>query len=247
MALLKSGTRIYGNVTVDTYANIPSVSVVGPVSGNLNIGNAIAVNTPGLIGNVGMRGVFSTYTDSTAAASSTVANAAIHGFSQANIAGTNASITFTNASTFFIGGAPVAGTNATITNPYSMWVANGNSRFDGGLRVNSANGLGYSSTIGTATQGTSRNTGVTVSTVTGAITLFSSTTTSNTSNVFTVTNTTVAATDVVILNQRSGTTGSYILDVANVAAGSFQVQIYNSAAVAVAEAPVINFAVIKTA
>jgi hypothetical protein len=66
-------------------------------------------------------------------------------------------------------------------------------------------------------------------------------------NVFTVTNTTVAATDVIILNQRTGTTGSYIFDVANVAAGSFVVQIYNVVTTAVAEQPIINFAVIKTA
>jgi hypothetical protein len=65
--------------------------------------------------------------------------------------------------------------------------------------------------------------------------------------VFTVTNTTVAATDVIIVNQRSGTANSYIVSVANVAAGSFVIQVNNTLAVGVAEAPIINFAVIKTA
>ena len=115
------------------------------------------------------------------------------------------------------------------------------------LRVTGQGGLGYNSTIGTATQATSRNTSVTISNITGAITLFSSTTTANTINVFTVTNTTIAATDVIILNQRTGDTSAYQFGVSNVAAGSFQIQIYNSVAVGVAEAPILNFAVIKTA
>ena len=239
-------------VNVAGYSNATNVlgnahTVAGTVAGNLNIGNAIVLSTTGLIGNIGMRGVFTTYTDNTAAAAGTVANAAIHGFAQPNIAATNTTVTFTNAATFFVGGAPAPGTNATITNPYSVWVANGNSRFDGGLRVNSAVGLGYSSTVGAATQLTSRNTAVTISNVTGAITLFSSTTTANTVNVFTVTNTTVAAADAIILNQRTGNTSAYQISVSNVAAGSFQVQIYNYLAVGVAEAPILNFAVIKTA
>ena len=115
------------------------------------------------------------------------------------------------------------------------------------MRVTGQGGLGYNSTIGANTQLTSRNTAVTISNVTGAITLFSSTTTANTVNVFTVTNTTVAAADTIILNQRSGNTSAYHIFVSNVAAGSFQVQIYNYLAVAVAEAPILNFAVIKTA
>ena len=238
-------------VNVAGYSNATNVlgnahTVAGTVAGNLNIGNAIVLSTTGLIGNIGMRGIFTTYTDNTAAAASTVANAAIHGFAQPNISATNTTVTFTNAATFFVGGAPAPGTNATITNPYSVWVANGNSRFDGGLRVNSAVGLGYSSTVGAATQLTNRNTSVTVSNVSGAITLVSATTTANTYNLFTVTNTTVAATDVIILNQRSGSANSYILSVANVAAGSFNIQIFNTTAVAVAESPIINFVVFKT-
>ena len=108
-------------------------------------------------------------------------------------------------------------------------------------------GIGYATGAGgTVTQGTSRKTGVTLNKTTGAITLFSTTTTANTFDSFTVTNSAVVATDVVIVNFKSGATAdSYSLAVTAVAAGSFRVQIHNIVAVAVAEAPVINFAIIK--
>lgn len=108
-------------------------------------------------------------------------------------------------------------------------------------------GIGYATGAGgTVTQATSRKTGVTLNKTTGAITLFSTTTTANTFDSFTVTNSAVVATDVVIVNFKSGATAdSYSLAVTAVAAGSFRVQIHNIVAVAVAEAPVINFAIIK--
>jgi hypothetical protein len=107
--------------------------------------------------------------------------------------------------------------------------------------------MGYGNGAGgVVTQATSRTTGVTVARVCGQITLFSTTTTAGTFASFTVTNTTVSSTDVVIVNFASGATAnSYGLAVTAVAAGSFRVQIHNIAAVGVAEAPVINFAVIK--
>ena len=136
------------------------------------------------------------------------------------------------------------GTGANITGTANI---SGNINTGANLRVTGQGGLGYNATIGAATQGTSRNTAVTISNVTGAITLFSSTTTANTINVFTVTNTTVAAADTIILNQRTGNTSAYQISVSQVAAGSFQVQIYNYLAVGTAEAPILNFAVLKTA
>jgi hypothetical protein len=108
-------------------------------------------------------------------------------------------------------------------------------------------GVGYSTGAGgTQTQGTSRTTGVTLNKLTGQITLFSTTTTAGTFSNFLVTNTLVAATDVIIVNFASATTADrYGIAVIAVAAGSFRIQIHNIVAVAVAEAPVINFAVIK--
>lgn len=107
--------------------------------------------------------------------------------------------------------------------------------------------MGYGNGAGGAvTQDTSRTTGVTLNRVCGQITLFSATTLANTFASFTVTNTTVSATSVVIANFSSGATAnSYGLSITAVAVGSFRVQIHNIAAVAVAEAPVINFAVLS--
>lgn len=107
--------------------------------------------------------------------------------------------------------------------------------------------IGYGNGAGGAvTQATSRTTGVTINAACGQITLFSTTTLANTFASFTVTNAAVAATSVVMVNFASGATAnSYGLLVTAVAAGSFRVQIHNIAAVGVAEAPVINFAVLS--
>lgn len=119
--------------------------------------------------------------------------------------------------------------------------------FSGDVQVFGAGKLGYTTgSGGTATQATSRTTGVTLNKTNGAITLFSTTTTAGTFSSFTVTNNTVDATDTVIVNFKSGATADrYGIAVTAVAAGSFRIQIHNIAAVSVAEAPVINFAVIK--
>ena len=115
------------------------------------------------------------------------------------------------------------------------------------LTNGATNGIGYSGGAGgTVTQLTSRTTGVTVDKVCGAITLFSTTATAGTSSSFTVTNSAVAATDVVVVNIGSGATANrYNVTVTAVAAGSFRVQIHTFSAVGTAEAPVLNFAVIK--
>jgi hypothetical protein len=62
---------------------------------------------------------------------------------------------------------------------------------------------------------------------------------------FTVTNSTVAASDVPVVSVKSATSGVYFTSVTAVAAGSFKISVYTPAAVAVAEAPVLSFAVIK--
>ena len=119
----------------------------------------------------------------------------------------------------------------------------------GNVLVTNPAGLGYGTGAGgTVTQATSRTTGVTLSKPTGKITLFSTTATTGTFASFTLTNTLIAATDVVIVNFASATSANkYSLFVTAVDAGSCRIQVYNIAAVAVAEAPVINFAVIKGA
>jgi hypothetical protein len=259
------------NLSAEGNANIVVVTGTGMVTSRLTVGagtggnvsgaNVIGANTGNFSANV--TAAYFLGNGSQLTGISTSSNTIFNGTSNVSIAAANGNITMSavgNANIVIVTGTGmnVAGT-ANITGNLTTGSGTGGNitganvisantgTFSNSLRVSGQSGLGYSSTIGTATQGTSRNTAVTVSNVTGAITLFSSTTTANTTNVFTVTNSTVATTDVIILNQRSGTSGSYLLNVSNVATGSFDIQIYNSVAVAVAEAPVINFVVIKTA
>ncbi len=104
-------------------------------------------------------------------------------------------------------------------------------------------GIGYATGAGGAvTQASSRTTGVTLSKMTGAITLVSAAGSATPAS-FTVTNTLVAATDVIVLNQKSGT-DLLELHVTDVAAGSFQVTFFTTGGTTT-EQPVINFAVIK--
>ena len=114
-----------------------------------------------------------------------------------------------------------------------------------GAITSSGGGVGYATGAGgTVTQATSRATGVTLSKLSGAITLFSATTTAGQTTTLTVTNTQVAATDTVVVTQASGT-GIYFCAVSKVLAGSFNLSVYTPAAVGTAEAPVLNFAVVK--
>ena len=154
-------------------------------------------------------------------------------------AGGTANNAFAGSTRFGAGTAP----NATVD-------VTGNIFATTSILTNGAtSGIGYSSGAGgTVTQATSRTTGVTINNVCGRITLFSTTTTGGTFASFTVTNSAVASTDVVIVNIGSGATADrYNVTVTAVAAGSFRVQIHNVAAVGTAEAPILNFAVIKAA
>jgi hypothetical protein len=116
-----------------------------------------------------------------------------------------------------------------------------------GLSYGPSYPIGYGNGAGGAvTQDTSRTTGVTLDTACGQITLFSTTTVAGTYTSFTITNAAVTATSVVVINFSSGATAnSYGLAVTAVADGSFRIQIANAVAVGVAEAPVINFAILS--
>ena len=104
-------------------------------------------------------------------------------------------------------------------------------------------GLGYATGVGGAvTQITGRTTGVTCSTLCGAITLVSAAGSATPAS-FTVTNTLVAATDTVIVCQKSGT-DVYFTSVSAVAAGSFRITSYTTGGTTT-ESPVFNFAVVK--
>lgn len=111
-------------------------------------------------------------------------------------------------------------------------------------------GIGYGTGAGGAvTQATNRTTGVTLSTLTGAITTNNASLAAEASADFVVTNTTVAVGDVVAVSIRSGSNGGgTMVSVSAVAAGSFTIRVHNgnvAAGTAETGAIIINFAVIK--
>jgi hypothetical protein len=140
----------------------------------------------------------------------------------------------------------------------------GTSTFDGGLTTGSGDditgqgsittnsaseGIGYATGAGgTATQTTSRTTGVTLNKTCGAITTHTASLAVAAEATFTVTNSAVAATDTVVLSIKSGAVATPLAWVSAVAAGSFNITISNlHASTAETGALVINFAVIKAA
>ena len=102
-------------------------------------------------------------------------------------------------------------------------------------------------TGGTATQLTSRNTGVTVNKPCGTITLFSSAILSQASNTFTLTNSYIASTDFVLVNHVSAQTpGAYTI-ATDPNAGGVNITMRNvSGGTLTAGAPVLQFVVIKS-
>ena len=96
---------------------------------------------------------------------------------------------------------------------------------------------------GTVTQATSRSTGVTLSKLTGAITLFAAAPVVGTWVTFTVTNTTISTLDVVNVSVKSGT-NTYVALVSAVAAGSFDIS-FQSISGTASDSPVINFVVMQ--
>jgi hypothetical protein len=123
--------------------------------------------------------------------------------------------------------------------------------FDGGIGVAGSGyfgaAFGYGAGVGAGgavTQATSRTTGVTINTPTGAITLFSAAG-STTPATFTVTNSSVAATDVIKVVQKSGA-NLYEIFVTDVTAGAFNITQFTTGGTT-SEAPVFNFTVIKGA
>lgn len=99
---------------------------------------------------------------------------------------------------------------------------------------------------GAVTQATSKSTGVTLSKPCGQITMHNASLAAGASVSFAVTNTLVTATDTVIIHRVSGgTDGSYSVRIDKIAAGSFTVTLVNESVGALAEAVVLNFAVIR--
>lgn len=112
-------------------------------------------------------------------------------------------------------------------------------------------GLGYTTgSGGTATQATSKSTGVTLNTLTGQITMNAAALATVTTVSFVVTNSLVAATDVVhttLVGASYATTATYSVKAEKMAAGSFAVTLKNESGGTLSEAVAFNFVVLKGA
>jgi len=107
--------------------------------------------------------------------------------------------------------------------------------------------IGYSTAAQTAvTQLTSKSTGVTANTSAGQITMNAASLATVTNVTFTLTNSLLSAKDVIIVNVASAnaTAGAYNCWVSSMLAGSATITLRNITAGALAEAVVINFAII---
>lgn len=118
-----------------------------------------------------------------------------------------------------------------------------------GTDVYASEEIGYNASAqGTVTQATSKSTGVTLNKSSGQITMNNASLAAGTTVLFTLTNSTLSAKDVLIVNVGSGgTSGAYWPYVANVGSGSAVIGVYNNTAGALAEAIVINYAIIHGA
>jgi hypothetical protein len=107
-------------------------------------------------------------------------------------------------------------------------------------------GIGYATGAGgSVIQGTSKATGVTLSKVTGTITLHNAALAADAIVSFTLTNTAIAANDMLLINHLSGgTIGAYVFNAA-CAAGSATITVANRSAGSLSESPVLQFALIK--
>ena len=117
-----------------------------------------------------------------------------------------------------------------------------------GTTVYASTEIGYAAGAQSAvTQLTSKSTGVTLNTSAGQITMNNASLATVTNVTFTLTNSTISAKDVVILTVTNGTSGAYNCWVSSMAAGSATITLRNISAGALAEAVVLNFALIHCA
>lgn len=124
--------------------------------------------------------------------------------------------------------------------------------YDPAMRLGARTGhFSNNGVTATVTQATNRTTGVTVNTLSGAITTNNASLAAEAAAVFVVTNNTCFADDVVVLSQASGSNGGNTdVEIVAVAAGSFSIKVSNNnAAAGTAEtgAIVINFLIMRAA
>ena len=99
-----------------------------------------------------------TLTDTSTLTGGTIAVRVANSFGRPTLDATNTGITIADAATLYIGNSPLGTARVTITNPWSLFVDNGNCRFDGNIVCNgtySGNGSGL-----TALDATQLTTGI---------------------------------------------------------------------------------------
>tara|TARA_R110000868_G_scaffold188653_1_gene431440 strand:+ start:20 stop:430 length:411 start_codon:yes stop_codon:yes gene_type:complete len=133
-----------------------------------------------------------------------------------------------------------------MANTKAIGVAFEDQNIIGADNISSASILGYTAAAqGTVTQATSKSTGVTLNKSAGQITLNNASLAATTTVTFTLTNSFLSSNDIVILSIASGgTAGAYNAYVSGLAAGSVVLALRNVTAGALAEAVVVNFAII---
>ena len=139
-------TVLTGSVTVPTPVSatdagrkdyIDAMSYLTASTGLTKTGNSLSVNasqgqitTIGTLTSLTLGSLFtqlaSTYTNTAAAASSTVAQWSYNTINAPTLAATNTNVTTTSAATCYISGPPTAGTNQTLTNAYALQIGSGN-------------------------------------------------------------------------------------------------------------------------
>ena len=106
--------------------------------------------------------------------------------------------------------------------------------------------MGYAAGAqGTVTQATDKSTGVTLNKSAGRITMNAASLAANTAVSFTLTNSLISTNDAIIVNvSGGGTAAAYTTYVSSMAAGSAVLTLRNLTAGALAEAVILNFAII---
>jgi hypothetical protein len=181
-----------------------------------------------------------------------VSSAAVYIDSGTVGAGTNLPIQFMQLGTargslftsgrWYLGATPVDDGSSTLQ-------VNGITKTAGLTSISPTSGIGYGTGAGgTVTQATSKSTGVTLNTLTGAITMHAASLAANTAVSFTFTNSNIAVTDVVKVMIKSGATAdSYLVYAETPTAGTCKIGLRNLTAGALAEAVVITFIIYKGA
>lgn len=117
-----------------------------------------------------------------------------------------------------------------------------------GTNVYATGELGYGTAAqGAVTQATSKSTAVTLNKSAGRITMNAASLASLTNVTFTLNNSLLSTSDILILNVSEGTAGSYNAWISGLASGSATITVRNISGGALAEAVVINYAIIHGA